>query len=130
MGSSESPLQKSSLLAITLSTGLVLALWASSANAFPAQTDPDCNYVVGHGDYNTGYQPYEEDPQIGALPASPATLFVPSGLEYDAVDQRLFVADLHNSRILIFDLSEGAANAQPGVQLCGGRECMWGHTAL
>jgi len=57
--------------------------------------DREADYVLGHDDFNTG----------GIESISASSFYGPQGLEYDETNNRLFVADFFNSRVLIFDVS-------------------------
>lgn len=96
--------------------GLVLALacassvalvGADAAHGFPIVDGSRANEVLGQADFTTGYVPFDQDPFFGAQPTSERRFFVTSDLAYDESGERLFVADIHNHRILVFDLWGG-----------------------
>ena len=72
---------------------------------------PDAIYVLGQEDFD------------GRTPGSGKNKFmVPSALAIDPVHHRLFVGDIGNQRILVFDLSNGINNGMPAVGVIGQRD--------
>ncbi|HET6613009.1 MAG TPA: hypothetical protein VFG83_13520, partial [Kofleriaceae bacterium] len=98
-------LRTSLLLLVFGSAGL--AGWSGTALAFPLSDGADANHVVGQADFDTGFVDFELDPFFGAQPTSSSRFFVTSDVAYDTANQRLFVADLHNHRFLMFELGAG-----------------------
>ncbi|OGL72995.1 hypothetical protein A3C96_02795, partial [Candidatus Uhrbacteria bacterium RIFCSPHIGHO2_02_FULL_60_10] len=48
-----------------------------------------------------------------------AGLFIPDGIAYDGVNQRLFVADAVNRRVLVYNLSSGITNGMNAANVLG-----------
>ncbi|MGE4658714.1 MAG: hypothetical protein AAEI08_07285 [Gammaproteobacteria bacterium] len=63
-------------------------------NADRLQNDPDAYVVIGQSDFSSN------EPGLG-----PNSLFRPAGLVYDTANERLFVGDDGNQRILVFDVA-------------------------
>lgn len=110
---------KTSLRSLAATVGFATLLAIGNAHAFPTTAPPASNSIVGQGDYTTGYQLQEDDAFIGAQPASASTFFVPTDIEFDAANERMFVADIHNSRVLVFDLSQGLDSGMSAVAVLG-----------
>src|SRR5262249_17821589 len=75
--------------------------------------------VLGQPDFVTG-TPNTLNPTAGCTtPVNACGLWIPSGLWYDDPSKRLYLADLFNSRILVYDLTLGIANGMPAAQVLG-----------
>ncbi|MGH9637359.1 MAG: hypothetical protein ACRD72_21200, partial [Candidatus Angelobacter sp.] len=70
--------------------------------------DRTADYVLGQSDFTTN---------------NPATgqngMYNPRGLSYDSTNQRLFVVDAYNQRVLIFDLSSGITDGMDASHVLG-----------
>ena len=91
------------LLAFSAALAVVLAE-LSVASAIPLTSGSAANDVVGQEDFNTGIEDFDTVQFFGAAFPSAKRMFVPSDVVLDETNDRLFVADLHNHRILIFDV--------------------------
>jgi hypothetical protein len=74
------------------------------AAAFPLADGSGANHVLGQGDYTTGFVDFASDPFFGARSAAANSFFYPVDAAYDERSDRLFVADMHNHRVLGFDV--------------------------
>ena len=109
---------KGTLLAI-LATLLCASLGGGEAEAFPLTSGASANRVIGQADFNAGFVSFATDPVFGARAASASSLFVPSDVAYDEDRSRLFVADMHNHRIVVYDLAAGIAANPAAVYVLG-----------
>lgn len=89
-----------------LTTVGALLLAAASAHAFPMTNGARANEVVGRPDFVSGFVDFAVDDFFGGG-TSRTRLFVPTDIDYDEANERVFVADLHNHRYLVFDASSG-----------------------
>jgi DNA-binding beta-propeller fold protein YncE len=67
--------------------------------------------VLGQPDFVSGY--------CNGLGISASTLCIPSGLTYDSTNNKLYVSDTNNSRILVYDLSDGISNGMAASSVLG-----------
>lgn len=109
---------------ITHLVALFLALLGPLAEpqhaiAFPLNDGAAANDLTGQADFATGFVPFDEDPFFGAQPASERRFFVTSDVAYDLANERLFVADIHNHRFLIFDLTGGVTDDMAATFVLG-----------
>ena len=75
--------------------------------------------MLGQADFITGFMPFALDPFFGARTASSRDLFVSADVAYDEAGSRLFVADMHNHRVLVFNLSLGIAGYDTAAFVLG-----------
>lgn len=95
-----------------------VCLSASTAAGFPVVSGGKANDVVGQADYATGFVDFAVDPFFGGG-TSRTRMFVPADVAYDAANERVFVADVHNHRFLVFDASSGLPAGAPAVFVLG-----------
>ncbi len=77
------------------------------AAAFPVTDGQDATKLIGWDSYDLGYVDMETDPFFGAAEPAANRFFVPTDIDFDTAGERAFVADLHNHRVLIFDVTGG-----------------------
>ena len=93
---------KKLILLLSILTSMLIS---QQASAFPINDGSEANAVIGQLDFNTGYDPASI--LFGAQQTSDNRFFANNDIAYDAANERLFVSDTHNHRILVFDLSNG-----------------------
>ena len=91
-----------------LAVGLLTTAWMSAnALGFPVTENPEAINVVGQANFTSGFADPSSDSLFGAQPTAANRFFVVGDVAYDAVAKKLVVADVHNHRVLVFDLSLG-----------------------
>ncbi len=97
---------------------LGVCLGASTASGFPVVSGGKANDVVGQANYTTGFVDFAVDPFFGGG-TSRTRMFVPADVAYDSANERVFVADVHNHRFLVFDASSGLPAGAPAAFVLG-----------
>jgi hypothetical protein len=95
-----------------------LALGARGAAAFPVTSGSKANDVIGRADYVTGFVDFAVDPFFGGG-TSRTRLFVPGDVDVDEANERIFVADVHNHRVLVYDAIGGIPANAPAAFVLG-----------
>ncbi len=85
----------------------IFVLTSGVASGFPVGTGLNAQDVIGQSDFDTGFVNFSQDAFFGARVASADSMFVAADIAYDQANKRLFVADAHNHRYLVFDISGG-----------------------
>lgn len=78
-----------------------------TASAFPVTNGQEATELLGWDTFDRGFADMAIDPFFGADVPAANRFFVPVDIDFDTAGERAFVADLHNHRILIFDVSGG-----------------------
>lgn len=91
--------------------------YSPEANTFPVQDGQKATTVIGWNDYVSGYD--ESDALLGAASPSSSSFFVTSDVAFDTANERLFVSDAHNHRILYFDGSGGITTGMSAAFVLG-----------
>ncbi|KKQ41038.1 MAG: hypothetical protein US58_C0006G0017 [Candidatus Magasanikbacteria bacterium GW2011_GWA2_37_8] len=66
------------------------------------------NYVLGQPDFNTIWSDI-----------STSSLYLPWGIDFDPISNYLFVSELGNNRVIIYDLSDGVASGEDAYRVLG-----------
>ena len=74
-------------------------------SAFPVTNGMDGIELLGATDWQAGFDPYSD--LFGAAEVAADTMFFPQGITYDKNNERIFVADGINHRVLVFDVNGG-----------------------
>ncbi len=91
-----------------LIAGLIaLGLAPRAAQAFPITDGAEGNFLLGQNDWADGFVDPALDPFFGARPVSATSMFAPSDVAFDSMNNVIAVADRLNRRVLLFSASPG-----------------------
>lgn len=100
-------------------TATVVFLTTTTAFAFPINNDPEAIDVLGQADYVTGFADPSSDPVFGAASTATNRFFVSGDVAYDTDARILYAADVHNYRVLRFDLADGLTLNEAAIGVLG-----------
>jgi DNA-binding beta-propeller fold protein YncE len=90
-----------------------------SIDAFPLNNGMEASKRVAQETWSAGFEDFATHDFFGARATAANSFFVAADVSYDEDGQRLFVADEHNYRVLVFDVSQGYGSMDAATLVLG-----------